>query len=192
LAIVAFTAYVWRGGIRKRSRELTEMLEPVGYGTIVALLAVLLFSSFFAVADDLVRGPQSTRVNAWHLGPLTTVGVTAALIALELATFAEQRVKPRREVVLVAVTATVLLALLTLSTPGLIAAVAALTLGFDRRNKILIWIAIVFLVKFASVYYYSLRMTLLEKSVVLVASGLLLLAARAYIELRYEPTEADA
>jgi hypothetical protein len=35
-------------------------------------------------------------------------------------------------------------------------------------------------------------MTLLEKSIVLAASGLLLFAARAYIELRYEPSEADA
>jgi uncharacterized membrane protein len=92
----------------------------------------------------------------------------------------------------VAVGATVLLGLLTLSTPGLIAAVAVLTLGFDRRNRILIGIAAVFLVKFASVYYYSLRMTLLAKSVVLVASGVLLLAARAYVYLRYKPSEADA
>jgi hypothetical protein len=192
LAIVALTGYIWRIGIRERSRELADMLEPVGYGTVAALFGVLLFSSLFAVADDLVRGPQSTRVNAWHLGPLTTVGLTTALIALALAIFSEQRVKPRREAVLVALAAAVLLGLLTLSTPGLIAAVAVLTLGFDRRNRILVGIAILFLVKFASVYYYSLRMTLLEKSIVLVASGLLLLAARAYVELRYEPSKGDA
>jgi hypothetical protein len=192
LAIVALTAYIWRIGVRERSRAVAEMLEPVGYGTVAALFAVLLFSSLFAVADDLVRGPESTRVNAWHLGPLTTAGITAALIALALATFSEQRLKPRQEVVIVALAATVLLGLLTLSTPGLIAAVAVLTLGFDRRNRILIGIAAVFLVKFASVYYYSLRMTLLAKSVVLVASGVLLLAARAYVYLRYKPSEADA
>jgi hypothetical protein len=192
LAIVALAAYIWRIGIRGRSREHAEMLEPVGYGTIAALLAVLLFTSFFAVADDLVRGPQSTRVNAWQLGPATTAGITAALITLELAIFAEQRATTGREPVVVAVAATLLLGLLTLSTPGIMAAVAVLTLGFDRRDKILIGIAVVFLVKFASVYYYSLRMTLLEKSIVLAASGLLLLAARAYLELRHRPSEADA
>jgi hypothetical protein len=192
LAIVAAAAYVWRVGIRERAREIAEVLEPVGYAVIAGVLAVLLFSSIFAVADDLVRGLRSTRVNAWHLGPLTTVGITAALVVLELAIFSEQRVKPRLEAIVVAVGATVLLGLLTLSTPGIMAAITVLTLGFDRRNRILIWLAIVFLVKFASFYYYSLRMTLLEKSIVLVASGLLLLAARAYAELRYKPSEADA
>jgi hypothetical protein len=192
LAIVAAAAYVWRVGIRERAREIAEVLEPVGYGVSAGVLAVLLFSSIFAVADDLVRGLRSTRVNAWHLGPLTTVGITAALVVLELAIFSEQRVKPRLEAIVVAVGATLLLGLLTLSTPGIMAAITVLTLGFDRRNRILIWLAIVFLVKFASFYYYSLRMTLLEKSIVLVASGLLLLAARAYAALRYKPSEADA
>jgi uncharacterized protein DUF4401 len=192
LAIVAGAAYIWRIGIRERSREVAEMLEPVGYGIVVGMFAVLLFSSIFAVADDLVRGPRSTRVNAWHLGPLTTVGLTAALVALELRSFSEQHVKPHVEAIVVSIAATVLLGLLTLSTPGIMAAITVLTLGFDRRNRVLIGLAIVFLVAFVSVYYYSLRMTLLEKSMVLAASGLLLLAARAYVELRYKPSEADA
>ena len=191
LAIVAAAAYIWRISLRDRSRGAAEMLEPVGYGIIAAMFAVLLFSSIFAVADDLVRGTRSTRANAWHLGPLTTVGITTALIALERATFAEQRVKPQIEAIVMAVAATALLGVVTLSTPGIMAAIAVLTLGFDRRNRILIGLATVFLVKFASFYYYSLRMTLLEKSVVLVASGLLLLAARVYIELRYRPSEAE-
>jgi uncharacterized protein DUF4401 len=191
LAIVAIAAYVWRIGIRERSREVAEMLEPVGYGMIAGMFAVLLFSAIFAVADDLVRGPRSTRVNAWHLGPLTTVGIAAALIALELAILSKQRAKPRLEAIVVTIGATMLLGVLTLSTPGIMAAITVLTLGFDRRNRILIGLAIVFLVKFASVYYYSLRMTLLEKSIVLVASGLLLLATRAYVEFRYKPSEAE-
>jgi membrane-associated HD superfamily phosphohydrolase len=192
IAIVGGAAYIWRIGIRERSREVAEMLEPVGYGIIVGMFAVLLFSSIFAVADDLVRGPRSTRVNAWHLGLLTTIAITVALIALELRIFAEQRVKPYVEAIVVSIAATVLLGLLTLSTPGIMAAITVLTLGFDRRNRVLIGLAIVFLVKFASVYYYSLRMTLLEKSMVLAASGMLLLAARAYVELRYKPSRADA
>jgi uncharacterized membrane protein len=192
LVIIAVTAYVWRLELRERSRELAEMLEPVGYGTLTALFGVLLFSAMFAALDDLVRASRSAKVNAWHLGPATTLGLTATLIALELCIFAEQRVKPRREAVVVAIVATLVLGVLTLSTPGVIAAVTVLTLGFDRRNRILIGLAVVFLVKFSSVYYYSLRMTLLEKSIVLVASGLLLLAARAYAKLRFEPRAGDA
>jgi uncharacterized membrane protein len=85
-----------------------------------------------------------------------------------------------------------LLALVTLSTPGIIAAVALFVLGFDRRNRVLIALGIAFLVKFLALYYYSLDMTLLEKSIVLAASGLVLLAARAYIELGHRPREDAA
>ena len=191
LAMVGAAAYVWRVGIRERSRELAEMLEPVGYGVVVGTFAVLLFSSIFAVADDFARGSRSTRDNVWHLGPLTTVGVTAALVALELRIFSERRAK-RAAAMAVAVGATALLGVMTLSTPGIMAAMTVLTLGLDRRNRILIGLAVVFLVEFASTYYYSLRLTLLEKSIVLVASGLLLLAARAYVELRHSPGEAEA
>src|SRR5919108_5711 len=99
LAIVALIAYIWRVGLRGRSRGLSEMLEPVGYGAIAALLGVLLFSSLVAVADDVVRGPHSTRANAWLLGPLTTIGIAAALLALELEISREQRAKPRGEAV---------------------------------------------------------------------------------------------
>ena len=192
LAIVAVAAYVWRVGLRDRPRDLTEMLEPVGYGTVVALFGVLLFSTFFAFADEVVRGSSAARANAWQLGPLTTIGLTGALVALERTVFAEQRVEGRDEAAVAAAAATILLGALTLSTPGVIAAVTVLALGFDRRNRILVGLAVVFLVKFASAYYYSLRMTLLEKSVVLAASGLLLLAARAYVQLRFEPREGDA
>lgn len=192
LGVVAVTAYVWRGALRRRSDAAAEMLEPVGYGTIAALFGLMLFSTLFAFADEVVRGSRAARANAWHLGPLTTIGITAALVALELRAFAEQRVRPRAEAVAAAIAASMLLGALTLSTPGVMAAIAALALGFDRRNRILIGLAVIFLVHFASAYYYSLRMTLLYKSIVLVASGVVLLAARAYVEMRYDPREAEA
>jgi hypothetical protein len=189
LAIVALAGYVWRGALRRRSDALAEMLAPVGYGTLAALFGLLLFSTVFAFADEIVRGSRAARANAWHLGPLTTIGITASLVALELRVFAEQRVRPRAEAVAAAIAASILLGVLTLATPGVMAAIAVLALGFDRRNRILIGLAVVFLVKFASAYYYSLRLTLLEKSIVLAASGVVLLAARAYLELRFKPGE---
>ena len=180
LGVAAAAAYVWRVRLRERSMALSEMLEPVGYGTIAALFGVLLFSAVFALADDVVRGTRSTRVNAWQVGPLTTLGLAAGLVALELSIFAGQQPRPGRATRLLTVLATALLALLTLSTPGVIAAVTVLVLGFDRRNRILLGLAAVFLAKFLSAYYYSLQMTLLEKAVVLVASGLVMLAGWGY------------
>ena len=53
--------------------------------------------------------------------------------------------------------------------------------SFDRRNRVLLGLAIVFLLVFGSMYYYSLHLTLLEKSAVLAGSGALLLAIRQRI-----------
>ena len=51
-------------------------------------------------------------------------------------------------------------------------------LAFDRRNPVLLGLGVLFLLVFASVFYYSLNLTLLEKSGVLVGSGVLLFAVR--------------
>jgi uncharacterized membrane protein len=164
---------------------MADMLEPVGYGTIAGLLIVLVFSAWFVALGGLIRGGRADAT-AWVLGPGTTIAIAVALMMLMVEVFHELRVNS------LTVATPIVLALLTLSTPGIMAAIALLVLGFDQRNRILIGLAVVFLVKFFSVYYYSLRMTLLEKSIVLVASGLALLAARAYLQLRDKPAAADA
>ncbi len=182
--LVAVTAYAWRAGVRTRSREVAEMLEPVGYGTIAALLIMLAYSSWFVALADLIAGERAAA-SAWLLGPGTTIAIALTLVFLVAEICHELR--------LPAVTAAtpLALALLTLSSPGIIAAVALLLLGFDRRSRALIAIAVGFLVKFLSLYYYSLHMTLLEKSAVLAASGLLLLGARAYLASRRTPGGGD-
>jgi uncharacterized membrane protein len=52
-------------------------------------------------------------------------------------------------------------------------------LAFDRRDRVLLAAAAIFLVAFGAFYYYSLHLTLLEKSGVLIGSGVLLLALRS-------------
>jgi uncharacterized membrane protein len=183
--LVTLLAYIWRVNVRVRSAERADMLEPVGYGVAAALLVVLVFSSWFVVLEGFTRGQRSGAA-AWTLGPGTTIAIAIALSALTVAILHELRATG------VTAATPIVLALLTLSTPGILAAVALLAVGFDRRNRVLIALATAFLVKFMSMYYYSMTLTLLEKSVVLVASGLLILAARVYLELRYKPRSADA
>ena len=179
-ALVGLIGYVWRLDMRARSTDRADMLDPVGYGTIAGLLVMLVFSAWFHELEDFTRGQRSGAA-AWTFGPGTTIAIAVALSALMVAILHGLRATS------VTAATPVLLALVTLSTPGIIAAVALLALGFDRRNRVLLGIASVFLVKFMSMYYYSMKLTLLEKSGVLVASGLLLLGARVYLELRYKP-----
>ncbi len=85
---------------------------------------------------------------------------------------------------MVAITATCLLAWATSSSPGIIASLAAFTLALHRRSLVLFGCACLFLVGFTVSFYYSLSLTLLAKSGILVGSGLILLLGRLYIAWR--------
>jgi hypothetical protein len=110
-------------------------------------------------------------------GWIVTAAVTLALAALATAVLAERGVAPSARTAL-AVGAVVALGAATVQSPGVVAGVAVLVLGFDRRRPVLVGLAAVFLLAFGGVYYYSLALTLGAKAGVLVASGLLCLAVR--------------
>ena len=78
---------------------------------------------------------------------------------------------------------------LTLSAPAVSGALLFVVLGFDRRRPGLVALAAAFLVGFLGLYYYSLSLTLLQKSVVLVASGAVCLAAAAFFTSRVTAPE---
>ena len=65
--------------------------------------------------------------------------------------------------------------------PGILAALLVLTLGFWRNSRDLMALAAIFLVFYIWAYYYSLEWTLLAKSLVLLGSGIILLALRYFV-----------
>ncbi|RYZ53624.1 MAG: DUF4401 domain-containing protein, partial [Sphingobacteriales bacterium] len=52
-----------------------------------------------------------------------------------------------------------LLTVMTLNTPGVLVAALMLTLGFHRRSRVMLGLAVAFLLTFGSFYYYDLRLT---------------------------------
>ena len=77
-----------------------------------------------------------------------------------------------------------LLGLLTVPsvlTPGIMAGVLLILLGFRNRNRVLSSLAVAFLAGFVIYFYYDLQTTLLVKSLILMVSGLLLLVSRLLI-----------
>ena len=187
LALVAVATWVWRIGVRERDEDTAAMLEPVGYGLIVSVFLALAFSG--ASAGGLSRELGTLRARA-HLGPLTTVGITATLVALALAVLREHGTPWRSRLGYAVIAGVAALGLGTLSSPGIVAGAAVLVLAFDRRNPVLMGLGVVFLLAFGSVYYYSLSLTLLEKSGVLVGTGLLFLAIRSRLGARSDPRGA--
>ena len=183
LALVAIAAWGWRSDARWRDRRVAEVVEPVTWGVTVALLGFLLV--------DAVLGPSygwftpGHRPSDWQLGMLTTIGIAAAIGAFALAAFREHG--EAGAVNAIALAGIAALALLTLPTPGIVAAIGVVLLGFDRRQPLLVGLGALFLVAFLGVFYHGLRLTLLEKSGMLAASGLLLLAACWWLRTRPSP-----
>lgn len=175
IGLFLLAAWVWRVRLRERDVAVGELLEPVGYALVVATFGILLFST---ATDGRISPIHSETAG---LGVASVIVVALLLLALVIGILREHERSPAEPASMAMLAAIVLLAVLTRSTPGIIAGVAVLALGFDRRNPVLIAMAALFLVVFGSVYYYSLHMTLIEKAGVLAASGALLLAARAMI-----------
>ena len=169
------TAAVWRGGVRERSATVGDAAEPVGYGLLVAAFVILLYSE--------ASGGRISPLHESMAGPgiVTTLAIGALLMVLVSLILRETELPLSAPISLLTLGAIVLLAAVTRTSPGIIAGVAVLVLGFDRRNPLLIGMAAVFLTVFGSVYYYSLSLTLIEKAGVLAASGVVLLAAAAAI-----------
>lgn len=71
------------------------------------------------------------------------------------------------------------LAVLTWQTPGIVAALTTMALGFHRRNPLLVGIGAVYAAGFLSWTYYDMNVGLDVKALILVGSGLVLWAARA-------------
>lgn len=171
--LVAATALTWRFRLRERSAAWNALLRPAGYALIVALLVALV------VGSSTQLGRVSFDAGSWlGLGRVTTAALTMALVLLVRVIMDEQAGAPSPAAAFAAYAGVAFLALTTMSTPGIMAGAWVLALAFDRRDRVLVGMGVVFLLVFGAVYYYNMNLTLLEKSGVLAASGALLLAIR--------------
>jgi uncharacterized membrane protein len=178
--LVLLCGWLWRGGLTRRSDAMDEMLRPVGYGLIVVLFGALLARTLATSAHSTF----SLDVNRdfRELGIIATIGATIALLVLVWRILDELRIPLNAPLGFAVLAGTVAFGLGTLDSPGVVVGTAALMLAFDRRDRALLAMATVFLLTFGALYYYSLELTLLQKSGVLAASGLLLLGIRSRIK----------
>lgn len=71
-----------------------------------------------------------------------------------------------------------------LSAPGILLAIGLMVLGYARYSRFIIIIGASLVPIFLFLYYYNLDISLLQKSGVLVSSGILLLIGRFYLNYR--------
>ena len=95
----------------------------------------------------------------------------------------------RLQAPLTAVVALLVLGALTFTMPGVMAALLVFILAFHTRSLGAWWLSVLALLVFGILYYYNLDLTFLAKSATLVASGVVLLMARATLK-RQAPRHA--
>ncbi|MBU8899286.1 DUF4401 domain-containing protein [Corallococcus sp. M34] len=158
-------------------------LRPVSLGLVCTVVGYLLFCWGFVHVEkqfgEMPWGPKEAV--------LVTVGMTAMVCAAGWCILKDQDMNPLSPAAWLFTGTLVLLAGMTLHTPGIITAVGILLLGFHRRDTATLGLAVVFLLCFGSAYYYDLELSLLAKSLALLGSGFVLLGARQLL-LRRAPT----
>ncbi|MDQ3252656.1 MAG: DUF4401 domain-containing protein [Acidobacteriota bacterium] len=73
------------------------------------------------------------------------------------------------------------LILSAVTTPGILAALALLVIGYARDERLLLALGCLFFPVFLIIFYYNLEVDLLTKSLTLMGSGVVLLAARVFL-----------
>jgi hypothetical protein len=175
---------IWRGA--PGLQALHRVLDPVAWGCATSACGLLGLQAIL----DAVTGTsgfsrgfiQMLLPTPW---PLTIVFV-GLLVWLALQVARDHGVAATDRSTLAAVGGAVVVGGLTVSTPAVSGALLFVMLGFDRRRSGLVGLAAIFLVGFLGIHYYSLTLSLLQKSAVLVASGAVCLAAAALFRTRSE------
>jgi len=170
--LAAGAVICWLGESYYQTGIMKHLYQPLGYGCVVALCAVLLLSI-------LPEHYQLIRLTPWYP---STLGLLILLLITELFILRYYQIYWRSHSSFIILTASCVMTLLLSSAPGVIAAVLIILLGFQRGQRPLLGLAFIFLSLFFMSYYYYLEITLLMKSLSLVIAGALLLTLRFFLK----------
>lgn len=158
------TIAVWQAELRILAGRFHPFRVPLTYGFALALLGlcILPFTGF-------------AEISSWWP---TTAGLALLLLYVAYQVLREEQLPLVGPVGFWLLVALALLLIPAYNTPGILAAMLVLILARWRSSGLLTGVATVFLLGFLSVYYYNLNIPLLEKSFILMGTGVVLLAAR--------------
>ncbi|WP_375767137.1 DUF4401 domain-containing protein [Archangium gephyra] len=170
---------------RLQGGRWSALVTPTAFGLVTTLLASLVMRTWF---HDLYLGLFREGTAELPMGVLT-LGLAVVTLYSAWRVLEETDSEPGGTAGVTAFASLVLTALLTLHTPGVIAAIGVLLLGFHRRSVVLLGMAVTFILVFGVGYYYDLQLSLLAKSLALLGSGLVLLGLRLFILRRFPAAE---
>lgn len=171
----AACALVWRREMRLAARA--ELWQPVGYGLA---LGVLQLAASSAAGEALLSGLHHGEAD-WlqrHGNDVGTALVAVIFLAVTVQILKELDIEVSTREGIAIVSCVALIMAVSFPTHGLAAAALILILGFAGGNRVLFGLGLLAVASFLSHYYYQMRETLLVKSMILAATGALLLLAR--------------
>jgi hypothetical protein len=176
-------AWVWLNEFQYAKHG--AMLRTGGYGLVLALMGAAGMAAATPGAWLWHAGSDRPAASEYHLWIGAGLGGIALLWAVGRLLIRED-VEPTSRAGGSILASAGILALATLKAPGLAPATLILLLGYGNGNRVLAGLGVAALLGYLSFYYYSLEATLLYKSVLMVTTGLALLAAR-YMLKRWWP-----
>jgi hypothetical protein len=188
---LVFAAFSWAWLNEFRFPTRSAELRALGYGLSLLVLTGLVMersTQFWSAAWNdkgglpLIGGPYAFWIGASLSGAVMLWVVWKLLM--------RQGIAVGQGPGLAALAGAVLIALISIKAPGFGITVTVLLLGFANGNRVLAGVGILSLLAYWSYYYYSLEITLLQKSMLLVCAGAVLIAARLAMKQRWPINDA--
>ena len=168
------TVLLWIDPVRLARRP--SLWEPIAYGFAIALLhmdgSLLLGSDLWRVFTPY--GAKALAHTAWF-GPAAE-GLVFIYAAWVLR--ARARVRHDSAAGIAIIAASLLTACFGIAAPGIVAAILVMVLAFSNSNRVLMGLGLIAFAGYLSHFYYQLHFTLLVKSGLLFAAGVVLLLMR--------------
>ena len=182
--LAILVAGIWMKEAAWTAANRARLWRPVGHALALALLC---WQAPLSLGSMLMwffnRGSAELAVPGW-VAPLAYAICLAGVVG-EVARSQAPRAWPRWVAAAFVVSAAAWLA------PGLLTALLVLVLGVAAGNRALVGLAIVAAAWYLGAYYHQMQTTLLEKSAVMVGTGLVLIALRLLLAKLWPEAEAD-
>ena len=167
--------------------------RALGYGAALALALVLVtrasvIQSWIYMDSDLYK----LHILSGYLSPyIDAVFIAALLLWVTYKLLARHGLALTSLSGIIAITVSLFLALLSIHAPGFSLALIILIVGYANGNRLLTGLGIACLLGYTSQYYFWLEVTLLLKSILLMATGVVLLAGRVLLLQRWPEHAGD-
>lgn len=145
---------------------------PIAYALLSSLSVCVLYLA--AQLEIIQNFDQQQWIQIGYINILLIIALWALVIWV-----AGGLRKWRKHPLIIAVLAILILG--AISAPGILWAIGLMILGYGRHDRLLIVAGALMFPLFLWLYYYNLDITLMQKSLILVSSGAILLAGRFYL-----------